>query len=78
LRVEALDVADPTNVAALAQPLRGVPVDILVNHAGVFDREGTTIANVDFAMMERTLAVNTLGPLRFTRVLLPKLQRRRR
>lgn len=73
-RVEALDVADPASVAALAQRLRGVPIDILVNNAGVFDRQDTTIENVDFEMMERTLAVNTLGPLRVTQALLPNLR----
>lgn len=73
-RVEPLDVTDPASVAALAQRLHGVPIDILVNNAGVFDRKDVTIDKVDFVMMEQTLAVNTLGPLRVTQALLPNLR----
>jgi len=73
-RVEQLDVTDAASVAALARRLSGVPIDILVNNAGVFDRRDVTIDKVDFAMMEQTLAVNTLGPLRVTQALLPNLR----
>lgn len=73
-RVESLDVTSAESVAALATRLRGVPVDILVNNAGVFDRKDVTVDKVDFAMMEQTLAVNTLGPLRVTQALLPNLR----
>jgi NAD(P)-dependent dehydrogenase (short-subunit alcohol dehydrogenase family) len=73
-RVEPLDVADARSVAALAQRLHGVAIDILVNNAGMFDRRDVTLDTVDFAMMEQTLAVNTLGPLRVTQALLPNLR----
>jgi len=73
-RVEPLDVTDAGSVAALAQRLHDVPIDILVNNAGVFDRKDVTVDKVDFAMMEQTLAVNTLGPLRVIQALLPNLR----
>lgn len=73
-RVEQLDVADPASVAALAKRLEGVPIDILINNAGIFERQDTTIDGVDYEMMERTFAVNTLGPLRVTQALLPNLR----
>jgi NAD(P)-dependent dehydrogenase (short-subunit alcohol dehydrogenase family) len=73
-RVEPLDVADAASVAGLAQRLKGVPVDILVNNAGMFDRRDLTVDKVDFAIMEQTLAVNTLGPLRVTQALMPNLR----
>jgi len=73
-RVEQLDVADAASVAALARRLEGVPIDILVNNAGIFDRADTSIDKVDFGMMERTFAVNTLGPLRVVQALLPNLR----
>jgi NAD(P)-dependent dehydrogenase (short-subunit alcohol dehydrogenase family) len=73
-RVEQLDVTDAASVAALAKRLHGVPIDILVNNAGVFDRKDVTVDKVDFAMMEQTLSVNTLGPLRVTQALLPNLR----
>ncbi|MGD1976423.1 MAG: SDR family NAD(P)-dependent oxidoreductase, partial [Gammaproteobacteria bacterium] len=73
-RVEQLDVADPESVAALAKRLDGVAIDILINNAGIFKRQDVTIDEVDFDMMERTYAVNTLGPLRVTKALLPNLR----
>jgi NAD(P)-dependent dehydrogenase (short-subunit alcohol dehydrogenase family) len=77
-RVEQLDVSDGASVAALAKRLHGVPIDILVNNAGVFDRRDVTVDKVDFAMMEQTLAVNTLGPLRVAQALLPNLRASKR
>ena len=73
-RIEQLDVADASSVAALADRLEGVAIDILINNAGIFPREDVTLDKVDFEMMERVLAVNTLGPLRVTRALMPNLQ----
>ncbi len=40
----------------------------------MFDRKDVSVDRVDFAMMEQTLAVNTLGPLRVTQALLPNLR----
>jgi NAD(P)-dependent dehydrogenase (short-subunit alcohol dehydrogenase family) len=77
-RVEALDVSDATSVAALAARLAGEPIDILVNNAGIFDRGDTSIDKVDFAQMEQTLAVNSLGPLRVIQALLPNLRQGQR
>jgi len=73
-RVEPLDVADPASVASLAQRLKGVPIDILVNNAGMFDRRDMTVDTIDFATVEKVLAVNTLGPLRVTQALMPNLR----
>ena len=74
-RVEALDVSDGASVAALATRLDGEAIDILVNNAGVFDRGDVSIDKVDFAQMEQTLAVNSLGPLRVIQALLPNLRK---
>lgn len=73
-RVEALDVTDAASVAALAERLKGVPIDILINNAGILDRTDMSIDKVDFSMMERTFAVNTFGPLRVVQALLPNLR----
>ena len=74
-RVEQLDVSDPASVAGLARRLNGVAIDILVNNAGIFDRRDVSLDKVDFEMMERTLAVNSLGPLRVVQALLPNLRK---
>ncbi len=73
-RVEQLDVTDPASVAALAEQLKDVPIDILINNAGVLDRSDSSVDKVDFAIMERTFAVNTFGPLRVVQALLPNLR----
>ena len=77
-RVEQLDVTDPASVAGLAKRLDGNAIDILVNNAGVFDRGDVSLDKVDFQMMERTLAVNALGPLRVVQSLLPNLRKGKR
>ena len=73
-QVEQLDVADPASVAALAERLDGVAIDILINNAGIFDRRDETIDKVDFDVMAQTFAVNTMGPLRVTQALMPNLR----
>lgn len=68
-----LDVADADSVAALAAALEGRPIDLLINNAGIFPRV-SSLAEVDFADVERTYAVNTIGPMRVTKSLLPNLR----
>jgi NAD(P)-dependent dehydrogenase (short-subunit alcohol dehydrogenase family) len=74
VRVEQLDVADAESVTGLAERLDGLPIDILINNAGFFDRSNRTLAEVEFDVMARTLEVNALGPLRVARALLPNLE----
>jgi NAD(P)-dependent dehydrogenase (short-subunit alcohol dehydrogenase family) len=73
-RVEQLDVASASSVEALAKILKGVPIDILINNAGMAIRADSSLETLDFAAMERTFQVNSLGPLRVTQALLPNLQ----
>lgn len=72
-RVAQLDVADQDSVDRLAAELAGQPIDLLINNAGIFPRVGT-IEEIDFDDYSRTLAVNTVGPVRVTRALLPNLR----
>ena len=74
VQVEQLDVADQASVDALAAALEGMPIDILINNAGMANRTDSSLATLDFAAMERSFQVNSLGPLRVTQALLPNLQ----
>ena len=74
VRVVALDVADQDSVEGLARALGETPIDLLINNAGIFPRVGT-LAEADFDDVARTYAVNTLGPMRVTRALLPNLRK---
>ena len=57
-----LDVTDGASVAALAAKLDDRPIDLLINNAGVGDRQD--FGSLDYDTFEHVLAVNTLGPLR--------------
>ncbi len=74
VEVAQLDVADADSIAALAQSLEGRSIDMLINNAGIFPRAGS-IDDVDFDDYMQTLVVNTVGPVRVTRALLPHLRK---
>ena len=73
--VVQLDVTDADSVAAMAKVLDGRAIDILINNAGYLNRNDSTLDTVDFDTMEFTLAINTLGPLRVIKALMPNLQK---
>lgn len=74
-RVERMDVASIPEVKALAAKLEGVPIDVLINNAGVYsDRsecrdencrgeDKQTFGNIDYDLLDTILAVNVRGPL---------------
>ena len=74
VQVMQLDVTDHASVARLASDLSDQPIDILINNAGILERM-TAIDEIDFDVVNRTLAVNTVGPMRVTRALMPNLRR---
>ncbi len=76
VRVERMDVASIPEVEALAAKLKDVPIDVLINNAGVYsDRsncpdeacrgEGRTqsFGQMDYALFDTIMAVNVRGPL---------------
>ena len=69
---ETLDVADPASITDLARRFDGVPIDVLINNAGIRGDTGglQTLEAGDFLDVMR---INTLGPLLVTRALLPNL-----
>ena len=72
-RVEELDVTEDASVAEFARRLEGVPVDVLIHNAAVGEA-GSSIRDLDLDLVLRTLDVNSVGPLRVTRALLPNLR----
>ena len=77
VHVERMDVANIDEVEALAAKLESVPIDVLINNAGIYsDRsvcegdetcrgEGSTqsFGNMDYALFDTIMAVNVRGPL---------------
>jgi NAD(P)-dependent dehydrogenase (short-subunit alcohol dehydrogenase family) len=73
VRVLQLDVTDQRSVDSLAADLEQQPIDLLINNAGIFPM-AASLSEIDFANISLTLEVNTVGPMRVTRALLPNLR----
>jgi NAD(P)-dependent dehydrogenase (short-subunit alcohol dehydrogenase family) len=76
VRVERMDVASIAEVRALATKLRGIPIDVLINNAGIYSDRGAcgdeacrgedstqTFGNLDYELFDTIMAVNVRGPL---------------
>ncbi len=68
---ENLDVSDEPSVAAFASCLGEEPVDLLINNAGILTSE--ELDSLEWGRLRRQFEVNTLGPLRVTSALLPRM-----
>ncbi|HUN26480.1 MAG TPA: SDR family oxidoreductase [Steroidobacteraceae bacterium] len=70
VRVERMDVTDASQIQALARKLGNVPIDVLINNAGVYNDRGNwrtqDFGRLDFALMDTIMAVNVKGPLMVT------------
>lgn len=72
LSIHPLDVTDAHELGALAAELRGEPIDVLYNNAGVYlepTYQGPSLGSLRYDDWLHTLAVNTLGPMRVTETL---------
>lgn len=72
VRLETLDVADGDSIAAFAGRMKGVPIDVLINNAGI-GNAGEDLAQLDFDELARYFRVNSIGPLRVTQALFDNL-----
>ena len=76
VRIERMDVASIAEVKALATKLKGLPVDVLINNAGIYsDRAACsdeacrgedstqTFGEIDYELFDTIMAVNVRGPL---------------
>lgn len=68
-----LDVADDASLAALPGLVKGEPIDILINNAGV-GTKFTSIEALDGAELDRVFRINSFGPMLVTKALLPNLR----
>ena len=68
-----MDVSDADSVASFAARLGDSAIDLLINNAGILTSE--TLDDLDFERIRRQLEVNSLGPLRVTAALLPRLHK---
>lgn len=81
VRIEALLVNDAASVAALAERLKGVAVDVLINNAGTYGPiplpEGMahqTLSGMDYEIWADILATNVVSPFRITAALIDNVK----
>lgn len=73
VRVEAgIDITSEQSVADLVKRLHGSQLDVLINNAGILEKN--TLDNLDFDSIKRQFEVNSLGTLRVTQALLANLR----
>jgi NAD(P)-dependent dehydrogenase (short-subunit alcohol dehydrogenase family) len=75
LQVLSMDVSDLANVRAAAVELKGKPIDLLLNNAGIGGPRGQTIGNIDYETWARVLDINTLGPMRVAEAFVDDVER---
>jgi NAD(P)-dependent dehydrogenase (short-subunit alcohol dehydrogenase family) len=67
VRVEKMDVSRQDEIDALAAKLKAVPIDVLINNAGVYFKAGAPASQdfgrFDYALFDTIMAVNVRGPL---------------
>lgn len=70
--IDGIDVADLRSITKLRESLHGETIDILINNAGVLQRD--EFGRIDYEQMLDHFEVNTLGPMRVTEALADNLQ----
>ena len=65
VRVEKMDVSRKDDIDAVAAKLKGVPIDIVINNAGVYVGTPTAqdFGKFDYSLFDTIMAVNVRGPL---------------
>jgi len=76
IEIQTLDVADFSQIDALAQKLADRKIDVLLNNAGVYgDQAGRGFGQLDYQTWAGVLAVNVMAPLKLAEAFLPQVQR---
>ncbi len=75
VRLETLDVVDGASVAALAERLRGVPIDVLINNAGSADGfRGQAFGSLAHDRFVPLMELNAHGPIRVSEALIANVR----
>jgi len=73
LHIHQVDVTSDESVDRLAKTLRDVPIDVLIQNAGISGRAGISNLNSDDVL--HTINVNSVGALRVVQAFLPNLKK---
>ena len=75
---EQLDVDDPISIQSLANSLKDIPIDILLNNAGINRSLDVKFGGFNYDSWLEEYRVNALAPLRVTEVLVEQVARSKR
>jgi NAD(P)-dependent dehydrogenase (short-subunit alcohol dehydrogenase family) len=71
-----VDVSNSKSIALAASKFSSVgQLDVLINNAGIYPDEGTSILTISSEQMESTFQTNTFGALEMTQAFLPYLKK---
>jgi NAD(P)-dependent dehydrogenase (short-subunit alcohol dehydrogenase family) len=68
-----LDVLDEASLQQAKSELGDRPLDVLWNNAGVYLDKGTVFSGIDYDAWVKTMAVNTMAPLRVSEVFIDNI-----
>ncbi|KAK1943286.1 C-factor [Phytophthora citrophthora] len=71
-KIVQIDTSDETSITTAAQQLKGQPIDLLINNAGIGGGGG--IDQTTKVEMMKQFEINTVGPFLVTRAFLPNLK----
>lgn len=74
LEILTLDLAKIQDIALLKQSFQDVPLDVLINNAGVFGPSGMDIGHVEAKAWNEVFQVNTVAPIMLTQALLENIK----
>jgi NADP-dependent 3-hydroxy acid dehydrogenase YdfG len=75
-RIEALDQADPASIAAFAQRVAGLDIDVLLHNAALLGPgDGQLFGRFERTSFDSHFHTNAVGPLQLTEQLLPAVER---
>ena len=72
-RIVQLEISDAASIHAVGEVLAGVPIDVLVNNAGV-SAEDKSVNSLSMDAFDKVFRTNAFGPALLVRALLPNLR----
>ncbi len=85
---ERMDVTKANEIKSLALKLKNVPIDVLINNAGIFNKEKTekkgdtltidsaqVLGTLDYDFYDEVMDVNAKGPVRITEAFIEHLKK---
>jgi NAD(P)-dependent dehydrogenase (short-subunit alcohol dehydrogenase family) len=73
LQIHPLDVANDKHIDNIAAVLQGLPIDVMINNAGVYG-DRCSFGSVNYDSFEEVLRINTLAPLKIAEKLIHNLE----